>query len=183
VFRRRVRARGTAMKTYSSASSDLENQIERIRSKFHQDLENVTIGALFDYDMDHQHKPSLKVAGYPVYAYIRITPVRDRAAGAPDAVIVVDRASWLELNAGPRAALIDHELTHLERVLDKKSRQRLVDAIGRPKLRMRKHDRQFGWFDIVAERHGDQSIEVIQAKELVKGARQFYFDFDFQKVA
>lgn len=171
------------MKTYSSASSDVENTIERMRKKFHPDLENVTIGALFAYDMDHTDRPVLKLGGYPCLATVRIVPLRDRAAGSPDAVIVVDQPSWLDLDAGPRAALIDHELTHLERVLDKKSRQKLVDAIGRPRLKMRRHDRQMGWFDDVAGRHGEHSIEVTQARALLAETKQLYFDFEVAAAA
>lgn len=38
------------------------------------------------------------------------------------------------------------------------------DDLGRPKLKMRKHDVEIGWFKIIAERHGAHSIERQQAK-------------------
>lgn len=165
------------MKTYTAASDDLETHINRMRTKCHQDLEHVTIGALFILDTD-KGLPCLKLAGYPCAAIVKITSLRERASGSPDAVIIVDQATWFTLKAEQRAALIDHELTHLERCRDKKTQQRLVDAIDRPKLRMRRHDHQFGWFDDVAERHGEASFEVHQAMQLFTQARQLYFSFE-----
>jgi putative metallopeptidase len=94
-----------------------------------------------------------------------------------DASIVVDRATWLSLSPAQRSALIDHELQHFERVLDDESERPKSDAIGRPKLAMRKHDHQFGWFDEIAQRHGDASFEVRQAKQLIEHSGQLYFDF------
>jgi hypothetical protein len=52
------------------------------------------------------------------------------------------------------------------------------DALDRPKLAMRKHDHQFGWFDEVAQRHGEASPEVRQARVLMEKSGQLYFDFE-----
>jgi hypothetical protein len=54
----------------------------------------------------------------------------------------------------------------------------VFDAVGRPKLLMRKHDHQFGWFDEVAQRHGEASPEVRQARVLMESSGQLYFDFE-----
>jgi len=43
---------------------------------------------------------------------------------------------------------------------------------------MRKHDHQFGWFDAVAQRHGEASPEVRQARVLMESSGQLYFDFE-----
>lgn len=51
----------------------------------------------------------------------------------------------------------------------------ILDDAGRPKLRLRHHDRSFGWFDEVAKRHGDESHEVRQAKQFADEAGQLYF--------
>jgi len=40
---------------------------------------------------------------------------------------------------------------------------------------MKPHDFQFGWFTVIAERHGRASQECQQAKSIVVIAGQFYF--------
>lgn len=163
------------MKTYSKAP-DAMSHIEHMREEYHQDLDGVTIAALFAFDSESS-EPVLKHHGYAAGAVIRITPLRDRAQGIDDACIVIDRATWLTLSTAQRDALIDHELTHLARVTDEESSDLIYDALDRPKLKMRQHDHQFGWFDEIAQRHGDASAEVRQAKVLMESSGQLYFDF------
>jgi hypothetical protein len=165
------------MKVYSKSSSDLEDCIARMQSQHHaEDLEGVTISALFVFDAESS-LPILTHGGYPADAMVRLTPVRDRALGISDAVIVVDRARWSIMSAAQKDALIDHELMHLERDVDDDGDPK-VDACNRPKLRIRRHDHQLGWFDDVARRHGDASPEIRQAKQLVEATSQLYFDFE-----
>jgi hypothetical protein len=164
------------MKTYSDASSDLETAIERMQHAYHPDLSRVRVGALFVFD-DETTLPCLKHQGYSAAAVVRISPLRDRALGMADAVIVVDRFTWLTLSAESRDALVDHELEHLDRVIDEETQKPKYDTLGRPKLRMRRHDHQYGWFDGVAARHGEHSMEVLQAKQLIEQTQQLYFDF------
>lgn len=49
------------------------------------------------------------------------------------------------------------------------------DDLGRPVLKIRLHDQQHGWFDEIARRHGDASIEVQQAKAFADSSGQTYF--------
>lgn len=163
------------MKTYSKAP-DATAHIEHMREEYHQDLDGVTIAALFAFDAESSDSV-LKHQGYAAQALIRITPLRDRAQGIADACIVIDRSTWLTLSSPQRDALIDHELTHLARKVDKETSELLFDALDRPKLVMRQHDHQFGWFDEIAQRHGDASPEVRQAKVLMESSGQLYFDF------
>ncbi|MDE2098670.1 MAG: hypothetical protein KGL39_15555 [Patescibacteria group bacterium] len=109
------------MKTYSTANDAVMHSIERMRKEHHDYLDGVTVGALFIFDNEDSSEPVLKHGGYPAYAYVRITPLRDRAAGMPDAMIVVDRACWMTLGTQGGHALMDHELTHLERIVDKET--------------------------------------------------------------
>jgi hypothetical protein len=164
------------MKTYSHAP-DAGDCIEKIQAAHHEDLEGVTVSALFVFD-NESSVSVLKHQGYPAGAVVRITPLKDRALGTADAVIVVDRAHWLALSQRQRNALIDHELTHLARKVDKETGEMMVDAVERPKLTMRRHDHQFGWFDEIASRHGEASPEVNQARRLMESSGQLYFNFD-----
>lgn len=165
------------MKTYSAASDDVLRTIERMRNEFYSpELDGVTVAALFVYDLEAT-EPVLMHGGYPAQAVCRITPVRDRALGVADAVILIDRSNWLMLGVRQRDALVDHELHHLERVVDDETELPKTDAVDRPRLRIRKHDHQYGWFDAIAQRHGDASPEVRQATQLIESTGQLYLDF------
>lgn len=171
------------MKRYSRASDDVFRHIEQVRADWYSPyLDDVSIDALFVFD-DESTLPVLKHGGYPAQALCRITSVRQRVLGIADVVITIDRANWLNLHAEERAALIDHELCHVERVVNKKGGGFQIDGADRPKLKIRPHDRQYGWFDEVAQRHGDASPEVRQAKQLIASAGQLYLDFSGRKVA
>jgi hypothetical protein len=163
------------MKTYSEAP-DANSCIVRVQQDYHEELDSVTVSALFVFDTEAS-EPVLKHQGYPAQAVIRITPVRDRALGLADAIVVIDRSNWLTLSQRQRDALIDHELTHLTRKLDAETGHPVFDVLDRPKLTMRRHDRQFGWFDEIAQRHGDASPEVRQARRLMESSGQLYFNF------
>lgn len=165
------------MKAYSAASTDVTDCIERMQSEHHLDLDGVTVAALFVFDDEASSESVLKHQGYPAAAVVRLTPVRDRVLGVADAVIVVDRAHWLTLTVEQKDALIDHELTHLTRVIDEETGRPQFDAVDRPKLKMRMHDHQLGWFDEIASRHAEASPEVRQARQLVEQTKQLYFDF------
>jgi hypothetical protein len=164
------------MKTYSAASADLLKRIERMQAEHHPDLAKVTVGALFVFD-DEKSESVLKHQGYPAAAVVRITPLKDRALGLADALIVVDRTHWQKLGPAQMNALIDHELEHLTTVLDPDTGKPKFDGQNRPKLQMRQHDHQLGWFDAIARRHGEASPEICQARELLEQTKQLYFDF------
>jgi hypothetical protein len=94
-------------------------------------------------------------------------------AGLADAEITLDADRWKELGRGKRIGLIDHELTHIELVYDDDGLA--LDDNERPKLKLRKHDYEFGWFNEVVERHGNDSLEREQAARLLYNAGQLYF--------
>lgn len=161
-------------KQYATASLDVLQRIERVRKEYHPQLGGVTIGALFVFGEEPQQV--LEHQGYPALATIKPTSTKDRAAGLLDALLIVDRYAYEGLTDPQKDAMVDHELYHLERVTEDDGTPKF-DSNGRPKLSIRKHDRQFGWFDEVAHRHGDNSLEVIQAKSIIASTRQLYFPF------
>lgn len=162
------------MKTYSSATTETAKILARLREKFHAHLDaaGVTIDALF-VASDNPEKHPLNLHGYPCDAIVRIIGLKDRAAGRADAEIVIAHNSWLTSSPAEREALLDHELTHL--LLFDKDGAPQTDTAGRPRLKMKKHDREFGWFDVIAKRHGPASGEVQQATRLLTEAGQTYF--------
>lgn len=161
-------------KQYSTASADVINRIERLQQKFHSNLEGVTIQSLFVFS--EEPGCALKHQGYPAGAIAKIVSTKDRAAGLADAMIVVDRYTYSGLTEKRKDALIDHELYHFDLARDKDGFPK-ADGLGRLKLKMRMHDHQLGWFDAIANRHGEHSMEVVQAKELIAASGQIYFNF------
>jgi hypothetical protein len=169
------------MKIYSKLSSDVLDHIARIQDEYHPNLTDVTIEGLFVFDDEKSSEPVLKHQGYAAAATVKITPVRDRALGGADAVVTIDRATWVGLSAEQRDALIDHELYHLEWLQDGEGKPK-SDVLGRPKLGMRRHDLQIGFFAEILQRHGDASFEARQTRQMFAVVAQMKFDFTGPKV-
>jgi hypothetical protein len=160
------------MAIYRKADEDVREGVTAVMALYHGGLHDaeVRIDVLMAHptsdDNGDPTGPAIRVGGYAALACIRILSYKDRIARNYDAELLVDSDHWDESSAEERGALLDHELTHLELVTDADGNVRRDDA-DRPKLRMRKHDRQFGWFDIVADRHHGDSVEVQQAREML----------------
>lgn len=148
-----------------------------IIKKYHPDLDNVGIKVdLISVANDEEGEPALTHQGYSAAAVVKIIGPKDRAIGRGDAEIVIDEETYNSMKDESRDALIDHELYHLQVVRNKKGFPK-KDCCGRPKLTMRLHDRQMGWFDEIASRHGSASLECQQATRLFLGGKQIYFEF------
>ena len=151
------------MPTFCKADNETRAQVLDVMRRFHGDLTEaeVTVDVLWcDHgERDDTEQPALKLHGYPCAATIKRTAVKDRLLGMVDAVLTIDRSSWNNLDDDERLALLDHELRHLELVVDKVCQVQADDA-GRPKLRTRLHDWQLGGFHRIANRHGTKALEV-----------------------
>lgn len=132
---------------------------------------------------DHGQKkgPALKHRGVPALGICRIVNYRDRVKGCGDVEISVD-ADWWEAPTTTheqQLALLDHELRHIKVLHD-------TDQANRPKIKMRPHDFEVGWFHDVAERWGVNSNEVQQAQVLIgEKLKSVYFEYQpelFDKV-
>lgn len=119
--------------------------------------------------------------GYPALAVVRIVNLKDRTKGMGDAEITIDAAKYIKMTERQQDALLHHELHHLIIVGDDEGKVKLDDQ-GRPKLKMRKHDYDFGWFTDIAELYGLDSPEVTQAKIIWDDAHQSLFPFLADKV-
>ncbi len=133
--------------------------------------------AICDLDEDnHPTNDALKKNGIKCLGITRKLGLKDRALGRGDAEIALDYYWWTQAaSEEQQRALLDHELHHIAVVMMKHSDTAQREEDGRPKLRLRKHDFEWGWFNVIAHRHGEHSQERIQAKEIVERAGQFYF--------
>lgn len=168
---------------YTKAPDDVVTRAKSLVEKNHFDLHNngVRIDFIFANstlnDDGEPAGPALKHGGYPALGIARILGPKERLMGRGDCEIVIDADTWPNLSEQKQHALIDHELEHLQPKFDKKGGV-VTDDLNRPKMKMKKHDHQFGWFDIVARRYGQDSIEVNQFKALCESeAGQLYFPF------
>lgn len=151
-------------------ASEILNQYESHKSLVDQ---GVKVDFLFAYgDRDPKNDelvgPALTKNGVPVLGICKIVNLKDRTKGLGDAEICIDGDWWDDANIEQQSALLDHELHHIALAHKR-------DNLGRPKLVLRKHDFEFGWFTIIAARHGNFSMERQQAKQIVEIAGQFYF--------
>lgn len=164
------------MKIYTPASSEVRDLIAELVDKSYPDIASLTTSFDLLFVETTGDGPALSCRGCPAYAVIRIVGSRERAKGAKDVEICIDKFHYANLADRTQRALLDHELFHLEPKTDKTGAF-AVDQNRRPKFKMRKHDREFGWFDEIARRHGIHSIEVLQAKKIIADTAELYFPF------
>lgn len=137
----------------------------------------VTVDYVFAFpkldDDGHPRGDALTKNGVKALGLCRIIPLKDRALGRADAEISIDGNWWEQASDEERVALLDHELHHIS-VKDKNGLF-LADDLHRPLLKLRKHDVEIGWFDVVAARNGSSSQEQIQARKILDEHGQFYW--------
>lgn len=134
----------------------------------------------YDENTGEKKAPAIVHQGYPARGVCRIVNYRDRVKGNGDVEITIDGEWWEDelTTEDERLALLDHELSHIRLKMGKTGRPDTDDA-GRPKIEMRKHDFQVGWFHDVAARWGASSAETQQAQLLQRDdLYQTYFAFD-----
>lgn len=175
------------MPTYERAPDSCQDLIDETLAAYYPDLveAEVTVGSLFAFatttEDGEKVGPAVKLHGYPCAATIKVNSTRDRVEGKPDATITVDGDQWPGWTDEERRALIDHELYHLELKRDRESGELLADDAGRPRMKCKLHDFQYGGFEAVARRHGAASFEVQQGRALADKYGQLLFSWGDQK--
>ncbi len=169
------------MSTFQRCPKQVSDLAAAILAEFETHSLTLKAGVKFDFvfalgDRDDKGvliSDAIKKGGVIVRGVARKIPLKDRALGRADAEIMLDGDWWEGATDAERKALLDHELHHICPKLDK--RGLVTDDLGRPVLLMRQHDFEFGWFTIIAQRHGIASQERIQAKRIADSAGQFYW--------
>jgi Putative phage metallopeptidase len=168
--------------TYEPATDLVTKLADRVMREHHPGLHaaKVQVGYLMAHaprDANDEPKgPAIKLRGRACKAVVRIVNLKDRVAGLPDAMVILDGDEWDEWSEREQAAIIDHELTHLELKTDESGAVQR-DDIGRPKLRMRLHDFEFGGFLDVAKHYGDDSTEKQVIADWEKNYKQILFSW------
>jgi hypothetical protein len=117
--------------------------------------------------------PSMKKNGHQILGKCRATSLKDRSLGHSDAEITIDKFWWETATEDEQAALLDHELHHIQVIIDKRGLKR--DDLGRPVVKMRYHDVECGFFKLIAQRHGIHSQERKQAAQIMCEAGQYFW--------
>lgn len=100
--------------------------------------------------------------------------LKERVMGRGDVEITLDGDWWDKAGEEERRALLDHELYHICVETDQNGKA-LTDDFSRPKITMRPHDYEFGWFAVIAECHGQAAVEVQQAQMMMDKAGQWFW--------
>lgn len=166
------------MSSYERCPNGVEEMARDILCQYasHKPLldARVKIDFVFAFSDPDSGRPAIMLGGYPALGVARRIGLKDRALGRGDAEVMLDGDWWKEATGERKRALLDHELHHFEVKTDKHGRFDW-DDLNRPRLLLRKHDFDFGWFTIIAERHGKHSTEHLQFKTICDAAGQFYW--------
>ncbi len=170
------------MATYQKAPKTVGDLALKILKQFetHKPVldAGVTIDFIFAYGKQDDNGDlvgdAIRHGGVKALGLCRILSLKDRAAGRMDAEILIDGDWWGMAREDAKKALLDHELHHIG-VKTNKQEVPITDDLSRPKLFMRKHDFQYGWFSIIAERHGKNSQECQQAKHIMDMDGQLFW--------
>lgn len=133
--------------------------------------------AMPELDEDgHPKTDALKKNGVKALGITKKIGSKDRALGRGDAEIVLDHYWWTQTASEEmQKALLDHELHHIAVVVSRATGRAKMDENGRPVIRLRHHDYDIGWFNIIAARHGEHSQERRQARQIADEAGQYYW--------
>lgn len=161
------------MSTYAKCPPEVREMAEKVMEQFPSYRElleaKVKIDFLFAYaevGEDGESKGhALTKHGIRCLGITRKIGLKDRTAGRGDAEVLLDGDWWKDETDARRRALLDHEMHHIMVRTDQDGVV-LRDDLKRPKLKLRKHDVEVGWFAIVASRNGSNSLEIEQAKEV-----------------
>jgi len=178
------------MTVYEQCPTDTQAQMLKVMKKHHKELVKAAALVLCifaDAGMDAEDKPkrAVKLHGVPCAATVRLKSAEDRVIGSPDAIIKIDKHIWADLPDIQRAALLDHELTHLVVEYDEHD-EVAKDAANRPKLSMRLHDFEIGVFTEVVERYGQDALDAQNVQRLMEselGQQVFAFMEPDRKIA
>lgn len=170
------------MPTFQRCDKTIDELAATILTQYETHKPLVAIGVKIDYvfafpDYNDKGLPlndALTKNGIKALGICRKISLKDRALGRGDVEISLDGDWWQNASGDEQAALLDHELHHVSVKADSAGNAQ-YDDLGRPLIKLRKHDVEVGWFSLIAERHGIASQERIQAKRIMDTEGQFYW--------
>lgn len=168
--------------TFERCPKSVEHMAKALLEEFETHKPLLDSGAVIDYVFaraecdDETGEPkgyAIVKNGVRALGVARKIPLKDRALGRGDAEITLDGDHWDSIAEDQQRAILDHELHHLTPKVDKRGLVR--DDLGHPVIQLRKHDYEFGWFNVIAARHKAASVECHQAKVIFDNHAQAYW--------
>ena len=165
--------------------------LAEVMERYHRPLHDAGVRVGIVLAQSDGDSPPVTHGGYPAVAKIKIVALKDRLSKSFDAELLIDRQEFEDLTERQRAALIHHELCHV--ALSKYSYRKAQDQYGnvieggeeeirfaaddlnRPKLKMRKGDRNFGdAFESTIKLYGSDALEFLHLGQLHDWAERVY---------
>lgn len=148
--------------SFQRATENFEAFARDLVEKNHVELYevDVKIDYVFTFRDPEAEAPAIMVRGHRVLGQARINPLKHRVLGLGDCEVLLDGDAWQDMPVETQKALVDHELEHFEVKRHPKTGAFLYDDAGRPQMKLRDHDYEFGFFGNIARRYGANSIEV-----------------------
>jgi hypothetical protein len=157
-------------RTYEPAGQDVWDTLGPLIAQYHKwaDDQNVTYNLILAHGPVNKDgeitAPAIMLHGHRAAATVKVNSLKDRVKGLADVTIEIDGDLWPGWGQEQRAAVLDHELYHLEPHTNADGSPKLDDC-GRPYLTLKKHDFHFGGFAEIARRHRDTAFEVKAVEE------------------
>ena len=164
------------MPFYEKAPPEVSELLARVMEQYHEPLWSVEtrvdiLMAEPKLNKDGEPTgPAVKHHGRACAACIKTMSYKDRVKGAGDLEITIDKEWWDGHEEEQQIALLDHELTHRIPRLDSDGKVK-SDDLGRPLFCVVDHDWEFGFFASTALRHGVNSVEVEQARQMIRSEK------------
>jgi hypothetical protein len=167
------------MSTYNPANKEVLDLVDEILHRYEEHEQLVEIGVKLDVLMAYgkenksgEVSAAIKHHGVKAIGLMKRNGLKERVLGHGDALLTIDGNWYATASDAERRALIDHELYHLDLKRDETMAVEVDDA-QRPKILLRPHTHEFGWFALIAKRHGQASQECKQMAEIVEVSGQY----------
>lgn len=161
---------------YTKADDDTLALLRDVIAKHHPDLAQHGVRVAVTMCKDPDQLPAVTHGGYPVNAKISLVSKKKRVHTPADVEIEIDESVWNKLCDQSKAALLDHELEHVEfcQLQGDPPKPTLADD-DRPKLRLKLDDWCLTGFRSIVERHGSFALEFAAVQELHATHKQLLF--------
>ena len=160
---------------YDQAPKAMGAMLNKVFNKHHRDL--VAAGVTLDLLVACRETADGEEPE-PVFTHGEVTKTRktslmDRAAGRPDASIIIDRVfGWDRLSEARREAVLFRALQKLELCFDQNGELKRDDH-RRPKLKIRPYDWEHSGFESELELYGEASVASAQLTRFMDAHNQW----------
>lgn len=159
------------MATFREADAAVQKLVTQTMDRLHPKLKEagVTVTVLTSHGGDG---PALQAKGQQLAFVVKVTSHKERVAGMSDVLITLDGDRWPDWSEKTQVSIIDHCLTAI--VLRYMPTGEIkTDDCGRPKLKVKPHDMEFGVYYEVMQRHGEDALDTKLVAKLCEDTREW----------